>query len=89
MSKGFIRRSTLIQYLLDQEPVNEELIDLVQEFPDAENVSEIEWVPFTILYDGQNIKTVQCTRCGNIMTESAERPFNACPYCYARRRDEK
>lgn len=85
MSKGFIRKTALIQYLLDQEPVNEELVDLVREFPDAEGVSEIEWTSFSALFDGQFIKTIQCTRCGNIMTESAERPFNACPYCYARR----
>lgn len=85
MSKGFIRKTTLIQYLLDQEPINEELVDLVREFPDAENVTEIEWTPFTTLFDGNFIKTVRCDRCGNIMTESAERPFNACPYCYARR----
>lgn len=83
MSKGFIRKSTLIQYLLDQG--NEELVDLVKEFPDAENVSEIEWTPFSTLFDGNFIKTVRCDRCGNIMTESAERPFDACPYCFARR----
>lgn len=85
MSKGFIRKTTLIQYLLNQEPVNGELVDMVKEFPDAENVSEIEWTPFTTLFDGNFIRTIQCTRCGNIMTESADRPFDACPYCFARR----
>lgn len=83
MSKGFIRKTALIQYLLDQG--NEELVDLVREFPDADGVSEIEWTPFTTLFDGNFIKTVRCERCGNIMTESADRPFDACPYCFARR----
>jgi hypothetical protein len=88
MSRGYIRRNELLK-LLDEDTqeahTTEWFRELVNQLPDASGIHEIEWTEFETVFGGIYTRQVRCGHCGNVMVELVDKPFDACPYCFARR----
>ena len=58
-------------------------IRILQE-SEAKNVMDVGATSVKQHFAGMCIKTMSCGRCGQTFTMPTEKPYNACPYCFAR-----
>ena len=87
---GYIDKDKFVDYLLGKAQGDHPVrwfIEKVKRYPSSK-VQPIEYTDFEILFGGNFVRELQCGNCKSVFDEKTEKPYNCCPYCYARRKHD-